>query len=450
MFLSVEELVLAVDGRILCKGNIKSVKKTVTDSRIADENSLFVPLKGEKFDGHDFFDDVYEKGCRVFLSSRDVTIPDSTVIMVSDTRIALAKIAEYWILKVNPKKIAITGSVGKTTTKDMIACVCSYIDKTLKTEGNFNNDIGVPLTAFRLNDEKIAIFEMGMNHFGEIDYLSKIVHPEIAVITNIGHSHIENLGSQEGILKSKMEIINGMKDKGTLVLNGDDPLLFSVKDSCNMNIVYYGIDNPLCQVKACDIKEEADSSSFLVDGVLYKVPVPGKHNIYNALSAVCVGKLLGGSKEQIKEGLLSFKPEGIRQNIINKDGCTYIVDCYNAAPDSMLASLDVLRKTGGGRKIAVFGSVLELGSMRDELLYKVGMKIKEYGVDELITVTADALSINEGAKDSGFSNQKNFENNSAVLEYLKENIRENDVILIKGSRKYKMEEISQGLLDVKC
>ena len=211
-------------------------------------------------------------------------IDGATVILVKDTKIALGDIARYYVNKLNLKKIAITGSVGKTTTKEMIASVCEKIDKTGKTQGNFNNDIGVPLTAFSLNDEKIAIFEMGMNHFGEIEYLSQIVNPEIAVITNIGYSHIENLGSREGILKAKLEILKGMDENSYLILNGDDPYLYSVKNNIEANIIYFGIENRECDIVAKDIKEENETTIFKIDDEEYKINVLGVHNVYNALS----------------------------------------------------------------------------------------------------------------------------------------------------------------------
>ena len=446
MKLTVREIAKAVSGEIISKGEITEITKVCTDSRIADSECLFIPIKGDKFDGHDFLTDVtVNKGCKVVLSSEELSLKDTTVILCEDTKKAMGDLARYYIKKVNPKRIAVTGSVGKTTTKDMLASVLSNIGKTLKTDGNFNNNIGVPLTAFRLEDEKISIFEMGMNHFGEIDYLSKIVKPEIAVITNIGYSHIENLGSQEGILKAKLEIVNGMDDNGILVLNGDDPLLYSVKDKLSKKVIYYGVKNKECDIYPEVVKNMGDFTLFTVSGEEYRINIPGEHNVLNALCAVAIGKMLGGSYDEISSGLSGFRAEGIRQNIIKKDGFTIIADCYNAAPDSMVAALKVLKEYPGKRKIAVFGSVLELGSYRDKLLYELGEKIAIMGTDMLITVTEDALAINKGAEAKGFSSV-NIENNEKTLEYLRKIIKKDDVILIKGSRKYKMEEISEGLL----
>ncbi len=444
MLLKIDEIVKATKGKIISKSS-DEVTKIVTDSRLTDEKSLFVPLLGENFDAHDFLEDVEKNGCKAVLTSKDYK-GDLTVIKVEDTKKALGDIARYYIKKLNPVKVAVTGSVGKTTTKDMIASVLCNLFPTLKTNGNFNNDIGVPLTAFRLEDEKVAVFEMGMNHFKEIEYLSEIVCPDISVITNIGHSHIENLGSREGILKAKLEILKGMNKDSCIILNGDDELLYNARDLINIKTIYYGINNKNCDILAEDIIEEDSKVKFKIGGFSYTINTPGIHNVYNALCAITVGMQLTDDKEKIKEGLMNFKPEGIRQNIIKKDNFTIISDCYNAAPNSMIASLDVLKKTKGKRKIAVFGSVLELGKFRDELLEEVGRKVKEYDVDELITVTEDALCINKGAKDSGFLCEKNFKDNMEVLNYLKANIKDDDVILIKGSRKYKMEEISEGLL----
>lgn len=449
MFLSIEEIVKATGGKLSEKGDALTIKKIDTDSRVVDSDSLFVALKGENNDGHNYIEDVINKGCRAILVSDEKKNYGVTSILVKDTKIALGDIARYYVKKLNPKRIAITGSVGKTTTKEMIASVCEAVDKTGKTKGNFNNDIGVPLTAFSLNDEKIAIFEMGMNHFGEIEYLSDIVKPEIAVITNIGYSHIENLGSREGILKAKLEILKGMDKDSYLILNGDDPYLYSVKNKINAKLIYFGIENKECDIIAYDIKEEDGTTVFKVGTEEYKINVPGIHNVYNALSGIATGRLLTDDISKIKEGLLNFKPDGIRQNIVKKDGYTFIIDCYNAAPDSMIASLNVLKNISGKRKIAVFGSVAELGDVRDSLLYNVGKKVSECGLYELITLSEDALSINKGAKDNGFLREKNFSSNKEILEYLKSIMEKDDVILIKGSRKYKMEEISEGLVNLK-
>lgn len=447
MKLSIEEIVYAVSGELIGKSKVSDVEEVVTDSRKANEKSLFIALKGENFDGHSFVKNVYDNGCRVILVHEDINLEeDIAVIKVSDTKKALGDLASYYIEKKNINKIAITGSVGKTTTKDMVYAVCDKIEKTLKTLGNFNNDIGLPLTAFRLEDEKTGIFEMGMSHFGEIEYLSKIVKPHIAVITNIGYSHIENLGSREGILKAKLEVLKYMDKDSTIVLNGDNELLYGARNEINIRKIYVGINNKDCDLVAENIREYDGKISFEANGEIYEINVPGIHNVYNALSAIAVGKLVGGTEKHIKAGLIEFKPDGIRQNIIKHNGYTVIADCYNAAPDSMIASLDVLIKLGAERKTAVFGSVAELGEIRDELLYEVGKEAAKSGIDELVTVSEDALSINKGANDAGFYNTKNFKTNSEALEYLKNNITPGDAVLIKGSRKYKMEEISEGLL----
>lgn len=446
MKLNIIEILNAVSGKIISEGEIKEITKICTDSRVADSQCLFIPIIGERFDAHDFLEDVItNKGCKVVLSSKEIDFPFATVILVEDTKKAMGMLGRYYIDKLNPKRIAITGSVGKTTTKDMLGSVLSKIAPTLVTSGNFNNDIGVPLTAFRLEDEKTAVFEMGMNHFGEIDYLSKIVKPDIGVITNIGYSHIENLGSREGILKAKLEIVNGMDKEGVLVLNGDDSLLYSVKDTVPNKIIYYGVKNKESDICPEKIENMGDYTTFSVEGKEYRINVPGEHNVLNALCSIAIGKMLGGSYEEIKEGLADFRAEGIRQNIIKKDNFTVIADCYNAAPDSMRAALQVLKEYPGKRKIVVFGSVLELGSYRDKLLYKLGEDIADCGIDILITVTEDALAINKGAEAKGFATV-NIENNEKTLEYLKNIIEDGDVILIKGSRKYKMEEISEGLI----
>ena len=221
------------------------------------------------------------------------------------------------------------------------------------------------------------VFEMGMSHFGEIEYLSDIVKPHIAVITNIGYSHLENLGSREGILKAKLEVLNGMDEDGVIILNGDNEFLYGAKDSIKIKTIFVGINNPDCNIKAENIREEDGRVFFTLEGEEYELSVPGVHNVYNALSTIAVGRLLGGDTKDIKEGLIDYKPDGIRQNIIKHNGYTVIADCYNASPDSMIASLDVLKNLESERKFAVLGSVAELGETRDQLLYEVGKKIKD-------------------------------------------------------------------------
>lgn len=447
MYFTIRELVDITNGILLNEGTVNGISDVTTDSRKADGNSLFIPLHGETKDGHEFIENACKNGCKVVLCDIDVPlVSDVTFIKVKDTMIAMGDIAREHIKRVAPKKIAITGSVGKTTTKELVASVFEKIDTTLKTQGNFNNNIGLPLTAFRLNNEKIAVFEMGMNHFGEIDYLTKIVVPDIAIITNIGYSHMENLGSREGILKAKCEVLNSMSNKGVVILNGDDEFLYSLKGKINQKIIFYGINNKDVDYYAYNIKEEEGKTSFTVNDEKYEINLTGKHNVYNALSAISAGFNYTDDVSKIKEGLISYHSDGMRQNIVEKNGYKVIVDCYNAAPDSLLASLNVLEKTKGERKIAVFGSVAELGEKRDELLYEVGKSTKKYKVDILITVSQDALAINKGAKEVNVE-EMNFSSNKEVSDYLKGIIRENDVVLVKGSRLYKMEEISNSLIE---
>ena len=370
-----------------------------------------------------------------------------SAIMVEDTVKALGKIAKYYLSTLSVKRVAVTGSVGKTTTKDMIFSVLSGKGKTLKTLGNFNNELGLPLTVFRLTkEEEFAVLEMGMSEFGEISYLSEIARPEIAVISNIGHSHIENLGSQEGILKAKCEIADYMDENGVIIMNGDDKLLYSVKNKFKQKTVYYGINNPECDYLAEIKYVDEKSTTFVLNGITYKVGTPGIHNVYNAMSAIIAGELLGVDRDKIKSGIENFEQTGMRMEIKEANGYTLLVDCYNSSPDSIRAGLNVLSNMKScERRIAVLGSVRELGEKRDELLFEVGEYLADGRADMLVTVGEDAVAINEGAQSGGFTNHVNLANNNEATKYLKKILKKGDAVLLKASRYYKFEEIADSL-----
>ena len=431
-------------GKIIGGTGDEIIKGAVIDSRKAAEGYLFVPLKGEKADGHDYIESAAKNGCRVSLSEKDVKAENICLIKTKNNEEALGKIAAYHIKEVAPLKIAVTGSVGKTTTRDMIHAVVKMAGKALKTKGNFNNNIGLPLTVLELEDEKTAVLEMGMDKPGEIDYLSKIVRPDIGVITNIGYSHIEHLGSKDNILAAKAEMLDNLSEGGVMVLNGDDEYLLKLKKRTDKKLVYFGCENKDVEYPITVVDE--NKGIFESGGFVFSAGLPGKHNIYNASVTVIIGKMLGLSDEKIQKGLDLCEYTEMRLAFYKYNGYTVINDCYNASPDSMRASLRVLAAAEGGRKTAVLGSVAELGNMHDELMYEVGKFAASSGIDCLMTVGAEAGIINKGARDAGFSNEMNFKNNGEAKIYIKANARENDVYLIKGSRMYKMEEISDYLL----
>lgn len=428
----------------------------VTDSRKITKGSVFVALKGEKFDGHNFVKQSYEMGAVCCIVNSDFENPDGLcVISVVDTYAALRDVAGYYRSCFALPSVAISGSVGKTSTKDMIAEVLNQHYKVLKTEGNFNNEIGLPLTAFRLSrEDEIAVFEMGMSAFGEISRLSKIAAPETAVLTNIGFSHIEHLGSQENILKAKLEILDGMSPGGTVILNGDDEFLNNAVENIPFETLTYGIENKNADMVAYNIQKSAEGTKFDVrveaEEWHLSVNVPGVHHVYNALSAILVGLLYNMPMEEIVEGIGAFRPSGMRQNAVVLSDKVIIKDCYNASPTSMKSGLEVLSVTppknieNPCRRVAVLGDMLELGDFAKEAHKSVGTLCCEYDLDCLIAVGPNGRFVAEGAIEGGFNSSELyvFYDNTTAIEHINEILKPNDVILFKGSRGMRLEEIA--------
>ena len=424
-----------------------SIRTISTDSRVIDENTLFIALKGERFDANDFVDEVLEKNAKAVVCSR-YNGNSERVIIVEDTGKALLQIAKGYREKFKIPFVALTGSVGKTTTKGMVHAVLSEKYNTLKTQGNLNNEIGVPKTLFCLDKtHEVAVIEMGMNHFNEISRLTDTVKPDIGIITNVGTAHIENLGSREGILKAKYEITEGMKKGSPLIINGDNDMLATINTD-DFEVLKFGIEQSDLYMRADDIKFLPDGSQFTAicenESVKAFVPAVGVHNVYNALCAMCVGKKLGFTLQESADALKNFAPEGMRQNVRNVLGYTFIEDCYNANPDSMKASLVTLNTIKKGRSIAVLGDMLELGSFSDEAHYEVGKFAAEQKTDIVLTFGNLSELIKKGAEENGVS-AKSFSDKDALTEYLKSILKENDTILFKGSRSMKMEEIFHKL-----
>jgi len=449
------QLVEAVKGQLLWGAGEQVFVGVTTDSRKVAKDNLFIPLVGEKFDGHDYIEQCFRTGAAVCLTEKPIPqMFNATAILVNDTAKALRDIATWHRNGYNIPVVGITGSVGKTSTKDLIACVLAKQYEVLKTQGNFNNEIGLPLTLLNLNStHEIAVIEMGMSGFGEISRLTTIAQPQIAVITNIGVSHIEKLGSQQGILKAKLEILEGLKPGGLVVLNGDDPLLRELKGKLNFNTVYYGMDTELDYVAQNyeSLGETGTRFNIKLGNQTYKVaiPVPGVHNVYNALAAIAVGIEMNIPMNVIIDGIAQYSPGNMRQNIISYNGMKLINDAYNASPQSMQAAINVLEELcSKTRGIAVLGDMLEMGEMAKELHYSVGCFIKDKKIDYLITVGKDSMNIMQAVADSG--NQKiklqHFDNNNEALKYILSFIRQGDYILIKGSRGMKMEQIVDGIM----
>ena len=433
---------------IVCKNFSK-------DTRTIQKDDVYVGIKGENFDGNTLYENALEKGAKVcILQAIEISEEiknkylDRAIILVNDTIEALQKIASYKRDLYNIPVIAITGSVGKTSTKDIIASVVGTSFKVLKTQGNLNNHIGLPLTILGLKDHNALVVEMGMNNLGEISVLSKIAKPNIAVITNVGTSHIGNLGSRENILKAKLEIIDGLKENGVLIINNDNDLLHiwseNKKINQNIKIFTYGIDNE-SDLIAKNIELKEDSSEFNVNSEKILVPVGGLHFVYNALSAFSVGKILGIDEEKIKEGIKKFELTKSRMELINLPNNIIVInDCYNANYDSMKAAIEYLSKTNANRKIAVLGDMLELGEFSNELHEKVGNEVINNKIDILVTVGEMAKTISSVAKKSNIKTY-HCENNVNAIEIIRNFMKKDDIILIKASNGMKFKEIVEGL-----
>ena len=448
MNLKVTEIAKALGTNIDSQNIINRVS---IDSRDVDENTLFFAIKGERFDGHDFVKDVAEKGVGAVVCHKQIEC-SAPVIYVEDTKDALVDFASYYRCSIKDLRvIGLTGSVGKTTTKEMVACVMEQSGETLKTEGNFNNEIGVPKTLFRLeNTTKNAVIEMGMDGFGQISVLAKCAKPDCAIITNVGVSHIENLGSREGILQAKLEMLDGLKKGSSLFLNGDNDMLSTVEND-DYNIVFFGIENKNCDILAEDINEIGLSTEFIaVKGdIRQKITIPtvGIHNVYDALSAFAVGLEYGISPENIANGLKNYAPSGMRQRIRETNGITVIEDCYNASPDSQKAGLNSLCKIAKGRKIAVLGDMLEMGSYSETAHRTVGEYAAECNVDILYTYGEESKYMAESAKNKGMKNVFAFTDKTELTKSLLSEIKTGDTLLFKASRGMKLEEVFEKIYE---
>ena len=443
--LTIREITAAVRGTAQFDGVVRDV---CIDNRALTDGCLFVCIQGERFDGHAFAADALQKGAAAVLCARDLGLDRQ--ILVDDTRRALLDLARYYRSLFTIPLAAVTGSVGKTTVKEMTAAVFGAKYRTLKTEGNLNNEIGLPRTLFRLDETtEAAVIEMGMNHFGEISRLSRTAQPTMGIIGNIGVSHIENLGSQENILKAKLEILEGMAPDAPLILNGDDPLLRGVQVG-SRPVYYYGIDNADCAFRAQEIQTLPDGVSFTVGfgsgAQRITLPAMGKHNIYNALAAFAAGYLIGVQPQAAAEALAEYVPAGMRQRIRKVGGVTFIEDCYNASPDSVRAAFSTLRDLPAERRIAVLGDMLELGSVSDAAHRDSGA-LAAKSADILLTYGAQSAKTAEAAAENGMTNVRHFDDKLSLSRELSAMLRAGDAVLVKGSRGMKLEEILQSVYE---
>lgn len=432
------------------KGNFNNdevINNVFTDSRVKTENGLFVPIKGENFDGHDYISQAIENGAVCAFWSKEIideSIPDHfPLIIVDDTIEALQRLAAYYRKKVNPKVIGITGSNGKTTTKELIAQVLTTGYKVTKTEGNLNNHIGLPLTVLSMElDTEILVCEMGMSNFGEIERLSTIAQPDIAVITNIGESHIEFLGSREGIAQAKLEIIKGLNKEGILLIDGDEPLL---QVDTGFETIRCGFDSS-SDVRVYDVIQHPDLTKFFINHEQIEIPLLGEHQAKNASFAYKIGQLLDIPNEKIHQALKNFSFSLMRfQQIDLQNEIKIINDAYNASPTSMIASINVLKQMPFKKKIAVLGDILELGEYSISEHEKVGKHIDDE-IDVIFTYGDLSENIINGLDAKYRGVKKHFTVKNELVNEIKELLTENTVVLFKASRGIKLEEVIEQLM----
>lgn len=442
--MTLEQAAACCDGRVAPEYAHVTFCGANTDSRLIEQGQLFVAVKAER-DGHDFATDAMQNGAAAVLGQRP--IEGLPVLVAEDSVTALGAIAGAWRDQLSAKVVGITGSVGKTTTKEMTAAVLGSIYRTSKTEKNFNNKIGLPMTLLDIpEDAETAVIEMGMNHFGELSYLTSLAKPDIAVITNIGTMHIEHLGSRQGILKAKLEILEGLRPGGTVIFNGDEPLLRNA--DIGQTPIFFGIDTD-CDVCAADVQYREGGVSFRAVGLgadfTVTLPTEGKHHIYDALAAITVGLVCKVPPQKIAEALGSFENTGDRQRIFEQDGYTVIADCYNAGPESMQAALQILSaRPAAGRRIAVLGDMLELGMIAQAAHYTLGRQTAA-AADMVFAYGPNSTRVVAGAIDAGMPEEdaRGYDSHASLLADLRRNARKGDILLFKGSHGMHMEQVME-------
>ncbi len=429
---------------------IREIESITTDSRQAAEGCLFVAVKGERVDGHDFIPSVFEKGAACVVCEREPEHPSGSWIQVKSSLQAIKDMAEFYRKQLDIQVVGITGSVGKTSTKEVIASVLSEKYRVLKTLGNFNNELGLPLTVFRLREEhQIAVLEMGISDFGEMHRLSKIARPDVCVITNIGQCHLEYLKDRDGVLRAKSEIFDFMQPEGRIVLNGDDDKLSAVQEVKGVNPLFFGVESGR-EIYADEIEPRglkgircrihAGEESFGV-----QIPIPGFHMVLNALAATAVGISMGLTTEQVKSGIEKLQSLGGRFHMIEKGDMLIIDDCYNANPVSMKASLDVL-KDAERRTVAVLGDMFELGENEASLHREVGVYAGEKGINLLICTGELSSHMAEAAiRAGGCETVVHVPNLERLMEVLPRLVQGDDTILVKASHGMHFEKVVELL-----
>lgn len=443
----VKDIIEVCNGELVCGDINLECIHFCKDTREINKGDIYVGIKGDTFNGNNFYKDAFDKGASICILDNDTEIDnkykDKTIILVDDTITCLQKLAKYKRSLYNIPVIAITGSVGKTSVKDIIYSVLSSKYKVLCTKGNLNNHIGVPLTILGLNDEEVLIVEMGMNHAGELHKLSNIAKPTIGVITNVGTAHIGNLGSRENILKAKLEILDGMNN-GSLVVNNDNDLLSTVKYD---NLITVGIENK-SDYMAYEITEKVFSSGFYVNGEYVDLPVGSRAFIYNALFAFAVGVKLGMTLDEISDSLREFKLTPHRLELIKTEKINIIDDTYNASLDSVKNSLELLSKIED-RKVFIFADILELDEFGENIHKEIGDIVIQNKIDILITV-GDLSRYSYDVAKSRHCESYHFDNNDELIKNINGILKDGDTVLVKGSHSMKLIEVVNHLKNRYC
>ena len=431
------------------------ITAVVTDSRKVQPGCVFVCFPGARVDGHDFAEGAYKAGAEYIIANHPVDgVPEDHLVVTPSSHMAMLRMASNYRTLFNPLMVGVTGSVGKTTTKEFCYAVLSAFGNTLKTEGNQNNEIGLPNTLFRLEDAtEYAVVEMGMSALGEIARLTRTARPNAGIITMIGVSHLENLGSRENILKAKLEICQGLPDGAPLVLNGDDELLRGAQLPARLQPVWFSLKESGADVCAADIRDDETGTAFTLRDAAHgnfavHIPTQGLHTVSDALAAYAAATRLGLDPAKAAAALSNYRTTGMRQNIVHHGGVTFIEDCYNASPDSMRAALDILnRQVPGpdGRRIAVLGDMLELGAALEQAHRQTGEWAAETA-DILLAVGPNSAAMAEAAGQKVTT--LHCQNTQEVVEYLRLNLRPGDVVLAKASHAMQFEEMLHSLYAV--
>lgn len=451
--MSLREIAAACDGQYY--GNAEQLELEVTavtiDSRKAIEGCLFVPIKGARVDGHIFIRQVMEKGALCTLSEETLGDVSYPYILVASCQQALKDLAEHYRKALDIKVVGITGSVGKTSTKEMIASVLSQKYQVLKTAGNFNNEIGLPLTIFNIREEhEIAVLEMGISDFGEMSRLARMARPDVCVITNIGLCHLENLGDRDGVLKAKTEMFAFKNPGATIILNGEDDKLLTVKDWEGLHPIYFGFsagfDAYADEIQSMSLKGISCTLHLGEEKISAVIPIPGKHMVYNALAGALVGQQFGLTLEEIKAGIESLVPVTGRNNLIETERLLIIDDCYNANPISMKASLDVLA-SADTRKVAVLGDMFELGENEKQLHYEVGAHAANNKIDFVVCIGTLSKETAKGVADCE-GKVLHFDTKADFFAHAGDILQRGDTVLVKASHGMEFPEIVEKLKEM--